>query len=569
MSTIVPRPSRSSTCDGGFQFGDATVIAAPPALAGVARWLRGALSPPTGLALPAGPPGPGAVTLALSGVVHAEGYLLRVGPAGVSLVGGGPAGVFYGAQTLLQLMPFPVYRRAAAGARWFVPGVEVRDAPRFGWRGVMLDVARHFMPKAGVLRFVDLLAVHKLNVLHLHLTDDQGWRLEIRRYPELTRVGAWRRESMVGSWQHGRFDGRPHGGYYTQDDIREIVAYAAERFVTVVPEIDIPGHSQAAVAAYPMLGNTAEPVDVRTSWGISSRVLNVADRTLDFYRHVLDEVLELFPSPYIGIGGDECPKDEWRASPDAQDRIRALSLRDEDALQSWFVRQFDDYLTARGRRLYGWDEILEGGLAAGATVASWRGTTGAVAAARTGHDVVLCPDTSAYLDYRQSDRPDEPIPVGTVLGLDDVYAFEPMPAQLAAAERAHVLGAQCNIWTEHLPSARAVDYAAFPRLCAFAETVWSTPDRDLADFRRRLADHLHRLDALGVEYRPDAGPLPWQTRPDALGRPRDRATREAELATLTAGIANQATLTAGVAGQAAVTAGVGDRTDPGGPAVAG
>ncbi|GAA4263255.1 beta-N-acetylhexosaminidase [Dactylosporangium darangshiense] len=276
-----------------------------------------------------------------------------------------------------------------------------------------------------MLRFIDLLAVHKLNVLHLHLTDDQGWRLEIRRYPELTRVGAWRRESMVGSRQHRRFDGRPHGGYYTQDDIREIVAYAAERFVTVVPEIDIPGHSQAAIAAYPSLGNAAGPVEVSTSWGISSRVLNVADTTLDFYRRVFDEVLELFPGPYIGIGGDECPKEEWRASPHAQ---------------------------------------------------------------------------------------------------------------LSGAERDRVLGAQCNIWTEHLPSARAVDYAAFPRLCAFAETVWSAPERDLAAFRHRLATHLGRLDALGVEYRPDAGPLPWQTRPDAQGWPKDRAARDAELAVMTARI---------------------------------
>ncbi|GAB3843682.1 beta-N-acetylhexosaminidase [Dactylosporangium cerinum] len=538
MNAIIPQPMVSTTGEGAFRLHDATVIAAPPALAGVARWLRGALAPPTGLSLPPGPPGPGAVTLALSDGVPAEGYRLRVEPDQVSIVGGDPAGVFYGAQTLRQLLPAAVYRKAAvAGARWLVPCGETTDAPRFGWRGAMLDVARHFLPKADVLRLVDLLAVHKLNVLHLHLTDDQGWRLEIRRYPELTRVGAWRRESMVGSRQHERFDGRPHGGYYTQDDIREIVAYAAERFVTVVPEIDVPGHSQAAIAAYPALGNTGDPVEVSTRWGVSSRVLNVADTTLDFYRYVFDEVLELFPGTYIGVGGDECPKDEWRASPQAQQRIRALGLRDEDELQSWFVRQLDEHLTARGRRLFGWDEILEGGLAPGATVASWRGTTGALAAARAGHDVVLCPDTSVYLDYRQSDRPDEPIPVGTVLDVETVYAFEPLPAQLTGAERDRVLGAQCNIWTEHLASARAVDYAAFPRLCAFAETVWSAPERDPAGFRDRLGTHLGRLDALGVEYRPGTGPLPWQTRPDARGWPKDRATREAEIAAMTAHIA--------------------------------
>ena len=538
MSTVVPLPSTSSPGEGAFQLDGRTVIAAPPALAGVAQWLRGALSPPTGRPLPDGSPGPGAIALSLSDDVPTEGYRLRVEPDRVSIVGGGPAGVFYGAQTFRQLMPSMVYRRAFfADVQWTVPCTEISDAPRFGWRGVMLDVARHFMPKADVLRLVDLLAVHKLNVLHLHLTDDQGWRLEIRRYPELTRVGAWRRESMVGSRQHERFDGRPHGGYYTQDDIREIVAYAAERFVTVVPEIDLPGHTQAAIAAYPELGNTSEPVEVYTRWGISTRVLNVADETLEFCRHVFDEVLELFPGRYIGIGGDECPKDEWRASPQAQARMRALGLRDEDELQSWFVRQLDEHLTARGRRLYGWDEILEGGLAPGATVASWRGTVGALAAARAGHDVVLCPDTSVYLNYRQSDRPDEPIPVGTILDLEQVYAFEPMPPQLIGAQRELVLGAQCNVWTENLASARAVDYAAFPRLCAFAETVWSTPARDLAGFRRRLATHLGRLDALGVEYRPDAGPLPWQTRPDAPGWPKDRAAREAELAIMTARIA--------------------------------
>ncbi|GIJ45346.1 beta-N-acetylhexosaminidase [Virgisporangium aliadipatigenens] len=532
MSTLLPRPATFVAGAGTFRFGDATAVAAPPALGGVARWLRGALSPPTGLPLAAGPPGPDTVALELADDLPTEGYRLLVRPDRVRITGGGPAGVFHGAQTLRQLLPPQVYRRAfVAGTAWLAPCVEVSDAPRFGWRGAMLDVARHFMPKADVLRLVDLLAVHKLNVLHLHLTDDQGWRLEVRRRPELTRVGAWRRESMLGTARHERFDGRPHGGYYTRDDIREIVAYAAERFVTVVPEIDIPGHSQAAIAAYPELGNTTEPVEVSTRWGISRRVLNVADATIAFYRDVFDEVLDLFPGEYIGIGGDECPKDEWRASPAAQERMRALGLRDEDELQSWFVRQFTEYLIARGRRPYGWDDILEGGLAAGATVASWRGTTGAVTAARAGHDVVLCPDMWTYLDYRQSDRPDEPVPVGTVLGVDDVYAFEPMPAGLTAQERARVLGAQCNIWTEHLPSTRAVDYAAFPRLCAFAERVWAT-DRD-PDFRHRLAAHLTRLDALGVEYRPDGGPLPWQTRPDAPGFPKSRATREAEIAAMT------------------------------------
>jgi hexosaminidase len=528
---LVPRPVRAGPGAGEFHLDAATAIAATPPVDGVRRWLRGALSPATGLPLPDGPPGPGTIALSLAGDLPPEGYRLRVGPAGVSIVGGDPAGAFYGAQTLRQLMPPAAYRRAPVGGPlWTVPCAEVTDGPRFRWRGCLLDVARHFLPVADVLRFIDLLALHKLNVLHLHLTDDQGWRLEIRRYPELTRVGGWRRESMLGSRQHGRFDGRPHGGYYTQDDIREIVGYAAARFITVVPEIDIPGHAQAAIAAYPFLGNGGGPVEVSTRWGISTRVLGVTDETLDFFRCVLDEVLELFPGRYIGVGGDECPRDEWRGSPAAQRRIRQLGLAGEDGLPSWFAAQFDAYLTARGRRLYGWDEILDGGPVPGATVACWRGTAGALAAARAGHDVVLCPDTSVYLDYRQSDHPDEPVPVGTLLTLADVYAFEPVPAGLSTVERERVLGAQANIWTEHLDSARAVDYAAFPRLCAFAETVWSTPERDLADFRVRLAGHQLRLDALGVEYRRDDGPRPWQARPDAPGWPRRRAEREAELA---------------------------------------
>ncbi|MFC6021978.1 beta-N-acetylhexosaminidase [Plantactinospora solaniradicis] len=569
---MLPRPvAVTRTGSGAFTLDAATTLGADPACARVAHWLRTTLSGATGLPLP-GPAGPvdraahgggavdgtGGITLAVDPALPAEGYHLRVRPDGIAITGGSPAGVFYGAQTLRQLLPPAVYRRAPVTAGpWTVPGVEITDAPRFGWRGCMLDVARHFLPVAGVLRLVDLLAAHKLNVLHLHLTDDQGWRMQIRRYPRLTEVGGWRAESMVGSRQHERFDGRPHGGYYSQDDIREIVAYAAERFVTVVPEIDLPGHTQAAIAAYPELGNNpGEPVAVGTRWGVSRRVLNLSDETIAFFRHVLDEVMELFPSRHIGIGGDECVKDEWRASPTAQERLRELGLRDEDELQSWFVRQFQRHLAASGRVLFGWDEILEGQLPPGATVAAWRGPALAVAAARAGHDVVACWDTAAYLDYRQSDGPDEPIPVGTVLTVADVRAFEPVPAALPAELRDRIIGAQCNLWTEHADSPRGLDYLAFPRLSAFAEAVWSPaapapapalptgPDPRPApappqapwqedDFGQRLAAHLRRLDALGVEYRRPAGPLPWQRRPDAAGWPRDRADREAELAALT------------------------------------
>jgi hexosaminidase len=462
--------------------------------------------------------------------VPAEGYTLEVTASGVEIVGGSPAGVFYGLQTLRQLRPPESLRKAGAepGA---VPFVRITDAPRFPWRGVLLDVARHFMPVADVLRFVDLIAFHKLNVLHLHLTDDQGWRVEVPGWSRLTTVGSWRARSMLGAAAHGRYDARPHGGFYTAEDLREIVAYAAERHVTVLPEIDMPGHMQAAIAAYPRLGNGAEPT-VREAWGISSHVLNVSDATLGFCRDVLDAVCDIFPSPVIGIGGDECPHDEWRASAAAQDRIRAAGLSGERELHGWFVGQMAAHLRERGRRAYGWDEIMSGGAPPDAIVAAWRGVEPAQLAARSGHDVVSCPDMSVYLDYRQSDDPGEPTPVGTLLTLADVYAFDPVPPGLTAAESQHVIGAQANIWTEHMESARRVDYMAFPRLCAFAEVVWGPSD--FADFSARLDRHLPRLDALGVNYRPRSGPRPWDARPDAPGKPRTDADRLAQLGEMTA-----------------------------------
>jgi hexosaminidase len=439
------------------------------------------------------------------------------------------AGAFYAAQTLRSLLPVDTYRRAQIfDGPWRIPGVEIADRPRFRWRGAMLDVARHFLPKQDVLRFVDLVALHKLNTLHLHLTDDQGWRVEIRRYPRLTEVGGWRRESPVGDRRHGRSDGRPHGGYYTRDDLREIVAYAADRFVTVVPEIDVPGHTGAAIAAYPELGNTDVPgrprePQVPTRWGILDDVLNAEQATLDFVLEVFDELLEMFPSRYIGVGGDECRTAQWEASPRATARIAELGLDGPDGIRAWYAARLAVHLAARGRVLYGWDELCDAGpLPPGAVIASWRGTAGAVTAARAGHDVVLCPEDQVYLDYRQSEHPGEPVPVGTVSDLARVYAFDPIPPELSGPEAAHVLGAQCNIWTEHIDGARSVDYMTFPRLCAFAETVWSEQPRDHGGFRARLSVHERRLDALGVEYRRASGPLPWQTRPDAPGHPRSR-----------------------------------------------
>ncbi|MFJ8544532.1 beta-N-acetylhexosaminidase [Streptomyces sp. NPDC093586] len=509
-----------------------TTLWAAPGTETTERWLRATLGAALALPLRPGPRDAAGVRLLLDDALEPEAYRLSaVAGRGVEIRGGDPAGVFWGAQTLRQLLGPEAFRRAPVrpGLTLGVPRQVVEDAPRFRWRGLLLDVARHFTPKDGVLRHLDLMAAHKLNVLHFHLTDDQGWRIEIERYPKLTGTGSWRARTKYGHRASPLWEDKPHGGHYTQDDIREIVAYAAERHITVVPEIDVPGHSQAAIAAYPELGNT-DVVDTASlavwdTWGVSENVLAPTDGTLRFYEGVLEEVLDLFPSEFVHIGGDECPKGQWRRSPAAQARIRELGLAGEDELQAWFVRHFDRWLTARGRRLIGWDEILEGGLAEGAAVSSWRGYAGGIAAARAGHDVVMCPEQQVYLDHRQDAGEDEPVPIGYVRTLEDVYRFEPVPPELTPEEAAHVLGTQANVWTEVMEDQARVDYQVFPRLAAFAEVAWSAlpapGERDFADFERRMAAHYRRLDALGVAYRPPTGPLPWQRRPGVLGRPID------------------------------------------------
>ncbi|MFI9624965.1 beta-N-acetylhexosaminidase [Streptomyces sp. NPDC052042] len=518
----------------GLALDSATTITAAPGTEGTERWLRSTLGAAFGLPLaPGGEDATHTIRLDIDPALEAEGYRLAPTPGGgVEITGGSPAGVFWGAQTLRQLLGPEAFRRAPVnpGARPVIPFTHVEDAPRFPWRGMMLDVARHFLPKDDVLRYLDLIAAHKLNVFHFHLTDDQGWRIEIKRHPRLTEVGSWRSRTKHGHRASELWDETPHGGYYTQDDIREIVAYAAERHIRVVPEIDIPGHSQAAIAAYPELGNSdvidTTALSVWDTWGINANVLAPTDNTLRFFEGVLEEVLELFPaatSPFIHIGGDECRKEQWKDSPTAQSRIEGLGLANEDELQSWIIRHFDAWLTARGRRLIGWDEILEGGLPAGAAVSSWRGYGGGVTAAEAGHDVVMCPEQHVYLDHRQDGGPDEPMPIGFIRTLEDVYRFEPVPPGLSEEAARHILGTQANVWTEVMQNRGRVDYQVFPRLAAFAEVAWSplpaSAERDFAAFERRMAAHYARLDALGVDYRPPSGPLPWQQRPGVLGRP--------------------------------------------------
>ena len=537
QTELIPAPRSIVSGAGEVRLTAHSRLHAGTATEGVGRWLRTVLWQATGLPMQEGrEPGEthgDGIALQLDAELGPEEYRLVSDRNGVLIEGGSAAGVFWGAQTLRQLLGPDAYRRAPLDRdrTWAVPHLTIEDAPRFGWRGLMLDVARHFMPKEGVLRHLDLMAAHKLNVFHFHLTDDQGWRVEIKRYPRLTEVGSWRARTKFGHRASPLWEEKPHGGFYTQDDIREIVSYAAERHITVVPEIDVPGHSQAAIAAYPELGNT-DVIDTTTlsvwdNWGISANVLAPTDNTLRFYEGVFEELLGLFPSQFIHVGGDECLKDQWRRSPTAQARIKELGLADEDALQAWFIGHFDQWLTARGRRLIGWDEILEGGLAKGAAVSSWRGYEGGVAAARAGHDVVMCPEQYVYLDHRQAAGEHEPVPIGYVRALEDVYRFEPVPPELTPEQAGHVLGTQANVWTEVMEDPARVDYQTYPRLSAFSEVAWSAlpapAERDFAEFERRMTVHFRRLDALGVGYRPPTGPLPWQKRPGVLGRPLDGA----------------------------------------------
>lgn len=542
MSGLIPKPVSFEALDDAFELTTDTVVtASSDAAAPAARRLQADLAAATGFALPVIPwqsaatHAGAAIALDVDPELPREGYRLEIAPDGVRLTGGSTAGLFHGGIAFRQLLGPDAFRLSALpGRQWRAAASVTVDAPRFAWRGFLLDVARSFRPKHEVLRLIDLLALHRVNVLQLHLTDDQGWRMEIHRYPRLTEVGAWRPESQLGHGPDSTLDGRPVGGFYTHDDLREIVAYAAERHIEVVPEIETPGHVRAALAAHPELGVTGGPHEVWTRYGINDDVLNTEESTVEFFRNVLDEVMAVFPSTYIAVGGDEARKVQWANDARTQELMAERGLSTPNELQAWFIRQLDAHLTAAGRRLYGWDEVLEGPLEPGATIASWRGLRGAEVAVARGHDVVLCPDDFAYLDYRQSDSADEPIPVGTVQSLRDVYEFEPLPADASEPMRRHVLGVQANAWSEHMDTASRVDYMVFPRLAAFAEVAWSAPGKDWVAFEARLDAQLAIYDAIGIAYRPLDGPHPWQQRPGVPGVPRARADRQAELAALTA-----------------------------------
>jgi hexosaminidase len=509
---LIPLPQTMATRDEPpFVLQAATPLVVDPASRRVGELLAAALAPATGWRLAVVEQGDRVPAIRLSvdptlGELGQEGYVLTSGPDGVVIRAATPAGIFYGTQTLRQLLPHDIFSSAPLERAWTIPALSIEDRPRFSWRGLMLDVVRHFSAPEEIYKLLDLLALHKQNVLHLHLTDDQGWRIEIKSYPRLTETGGWRKETVIG---HARlpqgYDGTPHSGYYTQEDLRAIVAYAAERFITVVPEIDLPGHANAAVAAYPELGVTGEPIEVGTTWGVFPHLFNPEEKALDALRQIFAEMLAIFPSPFIHVGGDEAIKTQWQQSPRVQERIKELGLQNEDELQSWFLSQIGAFLAQNGRRMVGWDEILEGGLPAGATVMSWRGEAGGIAAAQAGHDVVMTPGHPVYLDNYQTNDPNERLNIHGYNPLDAVYAYQPVPAELTPEQARHVLGSQGNLWSEYITEPAFLEYMLFPRLLALGEVTWTDPQpRDFAGFRSRLSQHEVRLDHLGVTYRPVA-----------------------------------------------------------------
>jgi hexosaminidase len=428
-----------------------------------------------------------------------EAYNLTVTPKGVVIVASAPNGLFYGVQTLIQLMP-PSKKKLT---EVILPAVEIKDSPRFAWRGLHLDVGRHFMPKEFVLKYIDYMAMHKFNTFHWHLTEDQGWRIEIKKYPKLTEVGSIRKETLVGHDRNSKtYDNTPYGGFYTQEDVKEVVAYAAERYVTVVPEIEMPGHSLGALAAYPQLGCTGGPYEVATHWGVFNDVYCAGkEETFAFLQDVVSELIPLFPGQYFHIGGDECPKVSWKKCPLCQKRMKDEGLTTEHELQSYFVQRMEKFLNSKGKKLIGWDEILEGGLAQNAAVMSWRGEEGGIAAAKQHHFVVMTPGTYCYFDHYQADSKTEPLAIGGFLPLEKVYSYDPVPTALSEEEGKYIMGAQGNVWTEYMKTPEYVEYMVYPRAAALAEAVWSPKgSKNYANFKNRMRDQLKRYDAIGINY---------------------------------------------------------------------
>jgi len=510
--SLIPAPVSISMHPGKFVFQEKTTIIMPSVdgeMKLAADLLAQLISNPTGR-IPAIVTGTkakkGSVFMTLdTAVKNNEGYILKVTPKNITISAKTATGLFYAVQTIRQMLPAEVENaKVVEGFDLSVPACIISDEPRFLYRGMHLDVARHLFPVATIKRYIDVLALHKFNTFHWHLTDDQGWRIEIKKYPELTQIGGFRNETVIG--HAGRpplkFDGTRYGGFYTQDEVREVVAYAKSKFITIIPEIEMPGHAMAALAAYPELACTKGPFEVNTKWGVMDDVFCAGkDGTFEFLQDVLTEVIDLFPGTYIHIGGDECPKARWEKCPLCQKRIKDEGLKDENELQSYFIQRMEKFVSLKGRKIIGWDEILEGGLAPEATVMSWRGIKGGIEAAKQKHDVIMTPSSHVYLDYYQCEPEGQPLSIGGYLPLQKVYSFNPLPEELTTEEQKYILGVQGNLWTEYISTPEHIEYMAYPRAFAIAEIGW-TPERlrDFEDFLARLEVLKKRYDVLGLNY---------------------------------------------------------------------
>ncbi|MFA6481182.1 MAG: beta-N-acetylhexosaminidase [Bacteroidales bacterium] len=513
--SMIPQPLSISQSPGVFQLTRKVKIVAPEGsgLTDQVKFLKNRILTATGMELEVANEAGGKVIRmsienGLEGTLGREGYTLSVSKKEFKILAASPAGVFYGIQSLLQLLPPEIFSNQVVGdVKWVIPLVKITDKPRFAWRGFLLDVSRHFFPSSYIYEVLDYMAMHKLNRFQMHLTDDQGWRVEITKYPKLTEVGAWRVNREDRHWNSREIqkpgEKATYGGFYTQDDIRKFVTYAAERNIVIIPEIEMPAHTTASLAAYPEFSCTGAPLTVLPGgiWPCNNIYCAGKEETFSFLQDVLTEIIALFPSEYIHIGGDEADKSQWTKCPSCQKRIKAEGLKDEKELQSYFIRRIEKFLNSQGRQLIGWDEILEGGLAPNAAVMSWRGTQGGIDAARAGHPVVMTPTSHCYFDYYQGNPDSEPPAIGGYLPLETVYSFDPVPQGLTTEEAKMVLGAQANLWTEYIPDSSHANYMTFPRLTALAELCWTSPgSKNFDNFSIRLTHQLLRYDAMGLNY---------------------------------------------------------------------
>ncbi|MEN8186789.1 MAG: beta-N-acetylhexosaminidase [Bacteroidota bacterium] len=507
---IIPKPTKLEISKGRFPIDSKTKIVGEKSLENEGNYLAKMLSSASGVDISfAADNHNGNIVLKIDDSINNdEGYLLSVKYDQIVISGKTARGVFYGIQSLRQLMPPTIESGNNLKVELTIPAVTITDSPRYIYRGMHLDVGRHFFPIDFIKKYIDLIAMHKMNTFHWHLTEDQGWRIEIKKYPKLTEVGAWRDETLIG---HGRdefkpfkYDGKKYGGFYTQEEIKEVVAYATSRHITVIPEIELPGHSSAALAAYPEFGNTGGPYEVAKRWGVFPHTYSPTEETFKFLEDILSEVIELFPSKYIHIGGDEAPKVEWEKSKYAQGLIKKKGLKDEHGLQSYFIKRIEKFLNSKDRDIIGWDEILEGGLAPNASVMSWRGTKGGIEAAKQLHNVVMTPWSHCYFDQYQvpeDQQAGEVLAIGGYTSVEKVYNYEPTPEELTKEEQKYILGAQGNVWTEYIKTTEHLEYMVFPRMTALSEVVWSAKeDRDYPDFINRLKHLAKRYDAMGLNY---------------------------------------------------------------------